>query len=67
MIKVVYRVIHTRNFRGKDAEKKAKKFIREMQKKPMTDDITAYDVDSYGGTGGYFESDKGKWKWEELG
>ena len=67
MIKVVYRVIHVRNFRGKDAERKAKKFVRDTKKKPMTDDVIAYEVNSYGGTNGYFHSDKGKWEWEELG
>jgi len=67
MIEVVYRPIKTKQFRGKDALKRAKQFAKELRAKRMVDEVELFDIDSSGGANGvHFIKKGGKWYYIEM-
>lgn len=71
MIEVVYRVIKTKQFKGKDALKRAKLFTKEIKKKRSTDEVELFNIEGNsrdGNTNGCwtFSEDTGKFSWIEM-
>ena len=66
MIEVVYKVMKTKQFKGKDAFKRAKIFGNSLHKKKSTDEVLLWNIRDMDGTNGYWEKNhKGTWEWCE--
>lgn len=68
MIEVVYRVIKTKKFRGKNALKDAKVFTKEIKKKRSTDEVQLFNIECSGNTNGYWSYNEKteKFEWDGL-
>ena len=65
-IHVVYLQMHEKYFTGKDRLSKAKKFVKELDKKNTVEEVTAFEIEDKDTTIGYYELTDNSWKFEDM-